>query len=149
MPCYIQDVEPRISLVTLGVADLERSFRFYKDGLGLPTTRTPEDGIVFFQTGGVSLALYPFHELAQDVGPGWDETRSKFAGITLAHNVRERDEVDIVLALAYAAGATIVKPAADTFWGGYSGYFTDPDGYLWEVAWGAFEFNEDGSLIVT
>jgi catechol 2,3-dioxygenase-like lactoylglutathione lyase family enzyme len=142
-------VEPRVSLITLGVADLERSYLFYKDGLGLPTTRTPEDGIVFFQTSGVTLALYPFSELAQDVGPGWDEPRSKFAGITLAHNVRERDEVDEVLALALGAGAALVKQASDTFWGGYSGYFTDPDGYLWEVAWGAFEFNGDGSLIVT
>jgi catechol 2,3-dioxygenase-like lactoylglutathione lyase family enzyme len=92
-PCYIRAVEPRVSIVTLGVADLERSYRFYKDGLGLPTTRTPENGIVFFQTGGVTLALYPFHELADDVGPQWR--------------------------------------------------------YLWEVAWGAFDFNEDGSLIVT
>jgi uncharacterized protein len=73
---------------------------------------------------------------------------SKFTGITLAHNVRERHQVDEVLALA-AAGAEVVKLAADTFWGGYSGYFTDPDGYLWEVAWGAFDFNEDSSLHVT
>jgi catechol 2,3-dioxygenase-like lactoylglutathione lyase family enzyme len=142
-------MDPRVSIVTLGVADLERSYRFYKDGLGLPTTRKPDEGIVFFQTGGVTLALYPFYELAEDIGPGWDEPRSKFAGITLAHNVRERDEVDEVLDLAQGAGAIIVKPAADTSWGGYSGYFTDPDGYLWEVAWGAFDFNKDGSLIVT
>ena len=130
------------------MGDLERSWRFYKDGLGLPTTREPESGIIFFQTQGVTLALYPYFELAGDVGPGWDGPRSKFSGITLAHNVRERREVDEVLALAEAAGATIVKPAADTFWGGYSGYFTDPDDYLWEVAWGAFDFNEDGSLRV-
>jgi catechol 2,3-dioxygenase-like lactoylglutathione lyase family enzyme len=142
-------MDPRVSIITLGVEDLERSYHFYKDGLGLPTTRKPEDGIVFFQTGGVTLAIYPYNELAQDVGPGWDEPRSKFTGVTLAHNVRERVEVDEVLALAQSAGATIVKPAADTFWGGYSGYFTDPDGFLWEVAWGAFDFNEDGSLRVT
>ena len=117
--------------------------------LGLPTTRTPEEGIVFFQTRGVTLALYPYSELAEDVGPDWDEPRTKFAGITLAHNVRERHEVDKVLAVAATAGAEIVKPAANTSWGGYSGYFTDPDGYLWEVAWGAFEFNKDGSLHVT
>jgi uncharacterized protein len=141
-------VEPRVSLVTLGVDDLERSYHFYKDGLGLPTTRQPEDGVVFFQTGGVTLAIYPYHQLALDVGPAWDVPRTRFGGVTLAHNVRERDEVNQVLALAEGAGATIVKAAADTFWGGYSGYFTDPDGYLWEVAWGAFEFNEDGSLIV-
>jgi catechol 2,3-dioxygenase-like lactoylglutathione lyase family enzyme len=142
-------MEPRISLITLGVADLARSYRFYRDGLGFPTTRKPDDDIVFFQTAGVTLALYPYAKLAEDVGPGWDLPRSKFAGITLAHNVRERGEVDRVLTLAAAAGAAIVKPATDVFWGGYSGYFTDPDGYLWEVAWGAFEFNADGSLLVT
>jgi catechol 2,3-dioxygenase-like lactoylglutathione lyase family enzyme len=141
-------MEPRISLITLGVTDLGRSYRFYT-GLGFPTTRRPEDGIVFFQTSGVTLALFPYDELADDVGPGWDMPRSKFTGITLAHNVREREEVDEVLALAEAVGAQIVKPAEDTFWGGYSGYFTDPDGYLWEVAWGAFPFNEDGSLQVS
>jgi uncharacterized protein len=141
-------MEPRISLITLGVEDLERSHRFYKDGLGLPTTRSPEDGIVFFQTNGVTLAIYPVDELAVDVGPEWQTPRAKFSGITIAHNVRSRKEVDTVLALAAKAGAIIVKPAVDTFWGGYSGYFTDPDGYLWEVAWGAFEFNEDGSLVV-
>jgi catechol 2,3-dioxygenase-like lactoylglutathione lyase family enzyme len=142
-------MESRVSLITLGVADLERSYRFYKDGLGLATTRTPADGVIFFQTGGVILALYPYSDLAADIGQGWDLPRSKFSGITLAHNVRERHEVDDTLALAKTAGATIVKPASDTFWGGYAGYFTDPDGYLWEIAWGAFEFNSDGSLIVT
>jgi catechol 2,3-dioxygenase-like lactoylglutathione lyase family enzyme len=142
-------MEPRVSLITLGVRDLERSYQFYKQGLGLPTTRTPSEGIVFFQTSGTTLALYPVAALAEDIGPGWDEPRSKFSGITLAHNVREKGEVDQTLALAQSAGATIVKEASDAFWGGYSGYFTDPDGYLWEVAWGAFDFNEDGSLIVT
>ncbi len=142
-------MEPRISLITLGVADLAVSHRFYRDGLGFPTTRKPEDGIVFFQTSGATLALYPFHELAADVGPGWDGPRSRFTGIALAHNVRERHQVDEVLALAAAAGGEVVKPAADTFWGGYSGYFTDPDGYLWEIAWGAFDFDPDGSLHVT
>jgi uncharacterized protein len=75
--------------------------------------------------------------------------RSKFSGITLAHNVRERRQVDELLELARAAGAVLVKPAAEAEWGGYQGYFADPDGYLWEVAWGAFDFNEDGSLRVT
>ncbi|MBI3429267.1 MAG: VOC family protein [Actinobacteria bacterium] len=142
-------MEPRISIITLGVADLERSCRFYRDGLKLSTTRSPASGIVFFQTHGVTLALYPYQDLADDIGPDWNEPRSKFSGITLAHNVRERGEVDEVLATAVAAGAHIVKPAADTFWGGYSAYFTDPDGYLWEVAWGAFDFNDDGSLRIT
>lgn len=142
-------MEPRISLITLGVTDLERSFTFYRDGLGLPTTRRPQDGIVFFQTSGATLALFPYQDLADDVGTDWNVPRSKFTGITLAHNVRERKEVDQLLAQAESAGAQVVKPASEATWGGYSGYFTDPDGYLWEVAWGAFEFNEDGSLRVT
>jgi len=141
-------MEPRLSIITLGVTDLRRSFDFYATGLGLPTTREPEQGIVFFQTSGVTLALYPYEELAHDVGPEWNGPRSKFSGVTIAHNVRTREDVDAVLESAERAGATVVKPAADTFWGGYSGYFSDPDGYLWEVAWGAFEFNDDGSLIV-
>jgi uncharacterized protein len=142
-------MEPRISIICLGVSDLERSLRFYRDGLGLPTTRRAEDGVIFFQTRGVTFELFPYSELAADVGPGWDVPRSKFPGITIAHNVRARAEVDEVLAQAAAAGARIEKPAEDTFWGGYSGYFSDPDGYLWEVAWGAFDFNADGSLQVT
>jgi len=109
-------MEPRISLITLGVKDLEQSYQFYKEGLGLPTTRTPSDGIVFFQTSGVTLAIYPVEELASDVGPDWNTPRAKFSGITLAHNVRHRQEVDTVLASAAEAGATIVKPAADKFW---------------------------------
>ena len=144
-----RNMEPRISLITLGVADLERSYRFYRDGLGLPTTRSPGDGIVFFQTSGSTLALFPYQELADDVGPGWNVPRSRFTGITLAHNVRERAQVDELLEQASAAGAEIAKPASETEWGGYSGYFTDPDGYLWEVAWGAFPLNDDGSLLVT
>ena len=139
-------MEPRISIITLGVADLERSLRFYRDGLGFPTTRQPDQGIVFFQTQGVCLALYPSDKLAEDVSDDFVAERSKFSGITLAHNVRNREDVDAVLAQAKAAGAKIEKPAQDAFWGGYSGYFSDPDGHLWEVAWGAFEFNEDGSL---
>ena len=140
-------MEPRISLITLGVADLQRSLRFYRDGLGLPTTWTGDKGVVFFQTQGTCLALYPLRELADDIGGGYSTAeRSKFAGVTLAHNVRERSDVDRVLAQALQAGATLEKAAQDTFWGGYAGYFSDPDGHLWEVAWGAFEFNADGSL---
>ncbi len=142
-------IEPRISIVTLGVRDLETSWRFYRDGLGFPTTRTPEGGIVFFQTWGTCLALYPYEELALDVSEQFNVPRSKFPGITLAHNVREKNEVDRVLERAVAAGATLEKPAQDTEWGGYSGYFSDPDGYLWEIAYGAFEFGSDSSLIIT
>jgi uncharacterized protein len=142
-------MEPRISIITLGVRDLERSLRFYRDGLGFPTTRTADQGIIFFQTGGTCLALYPYEELAKDVAPEFNVARSKFPGITIAHNVRVKEDVDRILQQAEQAGARIEKPAHDTFWGGYSGYFSDPDGYLWEVAWGAFDFRDDGSLAVT
>jgi catechol 2,3-dioxygenase-like lactoylglutathione lyase family enzyme len=142
-------MEPRISIITLGVKNLERSLQFYRDGLGFPTTRNAEQGIVFFQTSGVCLALYPYDELAGDVSDEFLVERSKFTGITLAHNVRHREDVDRILNRAQQAGAKIEKPAQDTEWGGYSGYFSDPDGYLWEVAWGAFDFREDGSLIIT
>jgi uncharacterized protein len=104
---------------------------------------------VFFQTSGVTLALFAFSQLAEDIGPGRDVEPAKFSGFTLAHNVRTRGEVDAALAWAAQAGTAIVKPAGDTDWGGYGGYFTDPDGYLWEIAWGAFDFNPDGSLVVT
>ncbi|HEY1922334.1 MAG TPA: VOC family protein [Tepidisphaeraceae bacterium] len=142
-------MEPRISIITLGVTDLERSLRFYRDGLGFPTTWTPERGIIFFQTTGTCLALYPYAELAKDVSDRLPLDRSKFTGITLAHNVRQKQEVDRLLEQAKIAGAKIEKPAQDAPWGGYSGYFSDPDGYLWEVAWGAFEFNSDGTLKIT
>lgn len=142
-------MEPRISIITLGVEDLGTSLRFYRDGLGLPTTRKADSGIIFFQTQGVCLALYPYDELAEDISAEFNGPRSKFMGITLAHNVRTKAEVDQVLQRAHDAGAKIEKPAQDTEWGGYSGYFSDPDGYLWEVAYGAFDFNEDGSLKIT
>jgi catechol 2,3-dioxygenase-like lactoylglutathione lyase family enzyme len=143
------DMEPRVSLITLGVKDLERSLKFYRDGLGFPTTWTPDKGVIFFQTRGLCLALYPYEELAKDVSPAFEGVeRAKFSGIALAHNVRQKEEVDEILKLAEAAGAKIEKPAQNTFWGGYSGYFSDPDGYLWEIAHGAFQFREDGSVIV-
>src|SRR5262249_27072910 len=141
-------MEPRISIICLGVKDLERSLQFYRDGLGLPTTRSAQDGIIFFQTNGTCLELYPYDQLAKDVSQDFNVPRSKFTGITLAHNVRTKDEVDQVLQRAKDAGATIEKQAQTTEWGGYSGYFSDPDGYLWEVAYGAFDFREDGSLII-
>jgi catechol 2,3-dioxygenase-like lactoylglutathione lyase family enzyme len=139
-------MEPRISPITLGVADLERSLVFYRDGLGLPTSWTPEQGVIFFRTSGTCLALYPYEKLAEDVSLGMRGPRSRFSGITLAHNVRERHEVDELMRRAEAAGAKIEKPAQNTFWGGYAGYFSDPDGYLWEIAHGAFPIRDDGSL---
>ena len=139
-------MEPRISIITLGVADLERSLRFYRDGLGLPTTWSPDKGVIFFHTTGVCLALYPLHELAKDAMIDPLAHRGAWTGIALAHNVRVKEDVDRILSMAQAAGGKIQKPGQDAFWGGYSGYFTDPDGYLWEVAWGAFPFRDDGSL---
>lgn len=139
-------MEPRISLITLGVQDLARALRFYRDGLGLPTTWSADRGVVFFQTSGTCLALYPVSELAKDIGWSEAEPRAAFSGVTLAHNVREREEVDRLLQQAVAAGGKLEKPGQDTFWGGYAGYFSDLDGHLWEVAWGAFEFREDGGL---
>ena len=130
-------MEPRISIITLGVSDLPRAVQFYRDGLGLPL-RDDEDteSIAFFETNGTWLALYPRDALADDVGIPTDGTG--FSGVTLAHNVRTRRDVDELLQVAVEAGATLVKPAEDVFWGGYSGYFTDPDGHLWEVAWNPF-----------
>jgi len=126
-------MEPRISIVTLGVSDLARSTQFYRDGLGLPLSQSSNDAISFFETQGSWLALYPRDELAADATVPADG--SGFAGFTLAHNVRSREEVDALLAQAETAGATIIKPAQDADWGGYSSYFADPDGFLWEVAW--------------
>ena len=146
----ISIMEPRVSIITLGVRDLEKSLKFYRDGLGFPTNRKEGEDIVFFQTSGVCIGLYPLESLGDDVGDDYSaENVGKFAGVTFAHNTRTQTEVDEVLAQAEAAGATIVKQAQDTFWGGYSGYFSDPDGYLWEVAYAdAWKFNEDGSLVI-
>jgi uncharacterized protein len=125
-------MEPRITLVTLGVSDLARSIRFYRDGLGLPQSETPES-VAFFEMRGMWLSLYAREALAEDatVSP----EGSGFRGFTLAHNVRSPEAVDRLLADAVAAGATLVKPGQKVFWGGYSGYFADPDGFLWEIAW--------------
>jgi catechol 2,3-dioxygenase-like lactoylglutathione lyase family enzyme len=133
-------------LVTLGVKDLPAAIEFYRDGLGWKPSSASENNIVFFDLGGVGLALYPKNLLAEDatVNP----EGSGFTGITLAHNAKTMEEVDAVLAKAEQAGATIVKQAQKVFWGGYSGYFSDPDGYLWEVAWNPFiELDEKDALI--
>ncbi len=128
-------MKPKISLITLGVSDLERSRRFYCEGLGLPR-HGDHEGVVFLELQGTWLSLYPREELAQDaeVAP----EGAGFPGFTLAHNVPSREAVDATLAEAERAGARIVKPAREVFWGGYSGYFADPDGYLWEVAHNPF-----------
>ncbi len=127
-------MKPSISVVTLGVADLETSVAFYRDGLGWPRREDGNDGaIAFFETDGPVLALYPRAPLADDATVPAEG--SGFRGITLAHNVGSKAAVRAALDEAEAAGATIVKPAQEADWGGYSGYFSDPDGFLWEVAW--------------
>ena len=126
-------MEPRISIITLAVDDLPRAVAFYRDGLGLSLADENTESIAFFRNRGTWLALYPRQALADDVGI--DPEGSGFSGVTLAHNVRTQEEVDALLEVAVAAGATLIKPAQDAFWGGYSGYFADPDGHLWEIAW--------------
>ncbi|WP_319498611.1 VOC family protein [uncultured Cohaesibacter sp.] len=141
-------MEPRISLITLGVSNLERSVHFYRDGLGWPTSYEPGQGVAFFKTWGSVFALYPLEEMAKEIPDGSFTPQAGACGITLAHNCRERQDVDTVMAQAIAAGGQLRKAASDTFWGGYSGYFSDPDGYVWEIAWGAFPIGEDGHLIL-
>ena len=128
-------MKAKVSLITLGVADLGRALRFYRDGLGWPTHREDAD-MVMFPLEGTWLALYPRAALATDAGLPPDG--SGFAGVTLAHNLGSRMEVDAAFAQALAAGARPVKTPRDVFWGGYSGYFADPDGHLWEVAFNPF-----------
>lgn len=132
-------MQPRITVLTLGVDDLERALHFYRDGLGFATegiigTEFAYGAVVFIQLqAGLRLALWPRPSIAHDtglpVGP------SSATEMTLGHNVASKAEVDAIMSKAQAAGAVIVKPAHDTFWGGYSGYFQDPDGHLWEIVW--------------
>lgn len=129
-------MEPRISIITLGVSDLKRSIDFYRAGLELPTNYKDGEGIGFFQLSGTWLALYPSNALAEDAC--LPPERTAFGGFTLAHNVKSKELVDKIIDQALGSEATLLKPAADTFWGGYSGYFSDPDGYPWEVAWNPF-----------
>jgi len=136
-------VEQRLSLVTLGVEDLARARAFY-EALGWRTGAAPEDDVVFFQAGGMIVALWDRARLADDSGVadggGW-------GGVTLAHNVRSPEEVDRVIAEAEAAGARISRHGAETFWGGYSGIFVDPDGHPWEVAHNPhWTIGDDGSV---
>ena len=139
-------VEQRVSLVTLGVADLEASTRFYREALGWTPASIGGGEVTFFALNGVVLGLYPAASLAEDAGVAL-ESGGGFSRMALAHNVRDRDAVDRVLAAVEAAGARLVKPAADAEWGGRSGYFADPDGFLWEVAWNpGFPIADDGSI---
>jgi predicted lactoylglutathione lyase len=136
-------VEQRLSLVTLGVSDLERSRAFY-EALGWTTGAEPGDDVVFFQAVGMIVALWSREELAEDSGVrdsgGW-------GGVALAYNARSPQEVDAVIEEARAAGATIPRAGGETFWGGYSGVFVDPDGHPWEVAHNPrWTIHDDGSV---
>ena len=137
-------MKPRITLLTLGVDDLEASVRFYRDGLDLPTegivgTEFEHGAVAFFDLqAGMRLAVWPRRSISHDTGIA--ETPRSSTEFTIGHNVGSREAVDVVMKQAEAAGATIVKPAGETFWGGYAGYFQDPDDHLWEVAWNP-EFN--------
>jgi uncharacterized protein len=132
-------MKPRIKVLTLAVDDLERSLAFYRDGMGLETKgitgqQFEHGAVVFFpMNDDLILALWPSASLSKDVGI--DATRERLGAITIGHNVGSKDEVDAVISQAKQAGAVIVNAPQDRFWGGYSGYFRDPDGHLWEIAW--------------
>jgi len=126
-------MKPRISMITLGVRNLPRAKQFYQQGLGLPLLDFDSEEVAFFNLNGSWLGLYGWSALAKDAGvsaPG-----SGFRGFSLAHNVNSTEQVDQLIEQAVAAGGTLTKPAQTTDWGGYSGYFADLDGHLWEVAW--------------
>jgi len=126
-------MEPRVSLITLGVADIAAARAFY-ERLGWRAGGPSDGNVAFFQAGGMILGLWSRAALAEDAGLP-PEAPSGFGGMALAHNVRSKAEVDAVLAEAEAAGARMLRPAQEVFWGGYTGYFADPDGHVWEVAW--------------
>ncbi len=129
-------MERRVSLITLGVADLERSARFY-EALGWEREASP-DGVIAFNLLGQTLGLYPLDKLAEDIGVPVDSLKPGGSTVTLAHNVRSPEEVAQLLAAAEAAGGKLLKPAQDVFWGGHHGYFADPDGHFWEIAYNPF-----------
>ena len=134
-----------LHLITLGVSDFEKSRKFYTDILGWKPTSTSNDNILFFQAGGVVMAIYPREKLAEDAMTSPEG--SGFSGITLAYNAQSEAEVDEIIGNLKAKGVKIVKEPQKVFWGGYSSYFADPDDYRWEVAYNPFfEFDEKGNL---
>jgi len=138
-------MEQRLSLITLGVADLQRAVDFYERVVGWKTEASPP-GVVFFDLNGVVFALWPHDELAQDMGMAGDNL-STYRGYSLAHNVRNEAEVDEIFARLKSHGASILKQPHKTFWGGYSGYFADPDGHSWEIAHNPFwRITNDGRV---
>ena len=137
-------MDQRLSLVTLGVRDLARARRFYEEGLGWRRD-AGQDDVAFYQAGGMVVALFEWPKLAEDAGVSAEG--SGFRGVTLAYNCRSKDEVNTVLEEARSAGATMLVEARDTFWGGYDGYFADPDGHLWEAAWNPYwTMTADGAV---
>jgi uncharacterized protein len=137
-------MEPRISLITLGVSDLVRARAFYEQ-LGFKASSIGGGAVVFLKAGPMAICLWSREELASDAGVV--DTKAGFRGIAVAHNVRAKEGVDATLAEAERAGGRITKPAHDAEWGGRSGYFADPDGHLWEVAWNPhFPLSDDGAL---
>lgn len=139
-------MEPRITLITLGVRDLARAKRFY-EAIGFSISERGDETIAFIDAGGVALGLYGWDALAEDAAASAEG--AGFRGVAIAHNVKSKDEVAQVLAEAAQAGARIVKPGQDAPWGGHSGYFADPDGHLWEVAYSdAWKFQPDGALVI-
>lgn len=137
-------MEARISLVTLGVHDLDRAVRFYEK-MGLQRHQGITEGVAFFQMGGMILGLFPRSALAKDAG--LEDSAPGFSGVALAYNTRSEGEVDAVLAAAEKAGGRIIKPGQKVFWGGYSGYFADTEGHLWEVAYNpGFPIDKDGNI---
>lgn len=139
-------MEPRINIITLGTKDMDRAIRFYRDGLGWPLSSiSAGDFAIFRISTGTALALYPRHLLTKDACV---EDLGGYGGITLAQNVLSREEVERALSQAVSAGGSLLKDAGDTEWGGYSGYFADPDGHPWEVAYNPFFALEQGKLIL-
>lgn len=138
-------MQPRLTLVTLGVTDVARSRAFY-EALGFKASRDSNPNVTFFEAGGVVLALFARCALAKDANV--EDSAPGFSGIALAHNVSSPEETDAALAEAVKAGAKLVKPGQNAFWGGYSGYFADPDGHLWEVAHNPFWPLDAGGRIV-
>ena len=138
-------MKPRLNIVTLGVADLQKSRQFYTGAFGWIPANGSDENIVFMNHGGIVLALYPLEALAEDAGIPAE--RSGFSGVTLAINAESREALDELYQKALAAGAKSLIAPRDTFWGGYDCYFADPDGHHWEIAWAPFwEFDEQGSL---
>ena len=133
-------------MITLGVADLTKATQFYKAVLAV-TPNTSYDGVTFFELQGTWISLYPVQSLAADISADLPVARNGFCGFTLAHNAKNRADVLAIVKRAEQAGARVAKEPQDTFWGGFSGYFEDPDGYVWEIAWGPmFEFSESGEM---